>query len=126
MKLLRNLLCVSLLGLVMFSCQSKEDRVLKSLQSLSMQVEQRAQQFTEKDWEDVVAKFEKIHSDALECDFTEEQLKEFGRLEGKLSSTLAKEGSKKLGRKVQDLIDKGKSLIEGFIEGLGENTDEED
>ena len=76
MKSLKYLLGLCLLAFIMSSCQSKEERVIKSLESLCMQVEQRADQFTEKDWENVITKFEKIHSDALDCDFTEEQLKE--------------------------------------------------
>ena len=91
MKSLKYLLGLCLLAFIMSSCQSKEERVIKSLESLCMQVEQRADQFTEKDWENVITKFEKIHSDALDCDFTEEQLKEFGRYEGKLSAAIAKE-----------------------------------
>lgn len=126
MKSLKYLLGLCLLAFIMSSCQSKEERVIKSLESLCMQVEQRADQFTEKDWENVITKFEKIHSDALDCDFTEEQLKEFGRFEGKLSAAIAKEGSKNLGRKLQELINKGKSVIEGFIEGFGESTDEDE
>ena len=126
MKSLKYLLGLCLLAFIMSSCQSKEERVIKSLESLCMQVEQRADQFTEKDWENVITKFEKIHSDALDCDFTEEQLKEFGRYEGKLSAVIAKEGSKNFGRKLQELINKGKSVIEGFIEGFGESTDEDE
>ena len=126
MKSLKYLLGLCLLAFIMLSCQTKEERVIKSLESLCMQVEQRADQFTEKDWENVITKFEKIHSDALDCDFTEEQLKEFGRYEGKLSAAIAKEGSKNFGRKLQELINKGKSVIEGFIEGFGESTDEDE
>ena len=126
MKAFKYLLGLCLMAFVMSSCQSKEERVIKALESLSQQVEQRADQFTEKDWENVIAKFEKIHEDALDCDFSEEQFKELGRLEGKLTATIAKESSKKLGRKVQDLINKGKSALEGFIEGLGQDSDDDD
>ena len=123
MKSLKYLLGLCLLAFIMSSCQSKEERVIKSLESLCMQVEQRADQFTEKDWENVITKFEKIHSDALDC---EEKLEEVGRYEGKLSAAIAKEGSKNFGRKLQELINKGKSVIEGFIEGFGESTDEDE
>lgn len=126
MKAFKYLLGLCLMVFVMSSCQSKEERVIKALESLSQQVEQRADQFTEKDWENVIAKFEKIHEDALDCNFSEEQFKELGRLEGKLTATIAKESSKKLGRKVQDLINKGKSALEGFIEGLGQDSDDDD
>lgn len=126
MKAFKYLLGLCLMVFAMSSCQSKEERVIKALESLSQQVEQRADQFTEKDWENVIAKFEKIHEDALDCDFSEEQFKELGRLEGKLTATIAKESSKKLGRKVQDLINKGKSALEGFIEGLGQDSDDDD
>lgn len=49
MKSLKYLLGLCLLAFIMSSCQSKEERVIKSLESLCMQVEQRADQFTEKD-----------------------------------------------------------------------------
>lgn len=114
------LLVISILLCVFCSCQSKEERVISGLEKLAAQIDKRADSFTDKDWEDVMTKYEELHKQALECDFTQEQLKELGRVEGRLTTIFAKEGTKKIGRDIKDLIDGGKAVIDGFLQGVDE------
>lgn len=102
------------------SCQSKEEQVISGLEELSVQIDQRADTFTDKDWESIMVKYEELHEQAMECDFTKDQLKEFGRVEGKLTAIFAKEGSKKVGREIKNIIDGGKAVIDGFLQGVDE------
>ena len=89
------LLVISILLCVLCSCQSKEEQVISGLEKLAAQIEQRADSFTDKDWEGIMTKYEELHEQALECDFSQEQLTELGRVEGKLTTIFAKEGSQK-------------------------------
>lgn len=114
------LLVFSTLLCVLCSCQSKEERVISGLEKLAAQIDKRADSFTDKDWEDAMIKYEELHRQALECDFTQEQLKELGRVEGRLTTIFAKEGTKKIGRNIKDLIDGGKAVIDGFLQGIDE------
>jgi len=120
------LLVISILLCVLCSCQSKEEQVISGLEKLAAQIEQRADSFTDKDWEGIMAKYEELHEQALECDFTQEQLKELGRVEGKLTTIFAKEGSKKIGRDIKNIINGGKAVIDGFLQGVDEVVNDEE
>ena len=106
--------------LLFMLCSCKEEQVISGLEELSVQIDQRADTFTDKDWESIMVKYEELHEQAMECDFTKDQLKEFGRVEGKLTAIFAKEGSKKVGREIKNIIDGGKAVIDGFLQGVDE------
>ena len=120
------LLVVSTLLCVLCSCQSKEEQVISGLEKLATQIDQRADSFTDKDWESIMAKYEELHEQSMECDFTKDQLKELGRVEGKLTTIFAKEGSKKIGRDIKKFIDGGKAVIDGFLQGVDEVVNEKE
>ncbi len=122
LQLMKLLFFSAFLSVVM-SCQTKEERVIADLEKLAIQIEQRAETYSDEDWQMVIDKYKKIHRESMDCDFTEEQLKELGRVEGKLTTVIAKEGSKKISRDVKDLVKDGKSVVEGFLQGLSESVD---
>lgn len=119
---------VTIWGLLMFnillfsSCQTKEERVINKFESLAERVNKNSETFSDKDWEGVLAEYEAIHKEAKECEFSDEQLREFGRVEGLLSGVMAIEGSKKLGRDLGKYVNKGKQVVEGFFEGISESS----
>ena len=120
MKKKLDLLVIITMLFMLCSCQSKEEHVISELEKLAIQIDQRADSFTNNDWENVMMKYEELHEQALECDFTTEQYKELGRVEGKLTTIFAKEGTKKIGRDIKNIIDGGKAVIDGFLQGVDE------
>ena len=108
------------------SCKSNEEKVISDLASLSERIEKHGNDFLAEDWEEALEDLADIHEDIQDCDFTTEQLKELGKVEGRLSAIIAKEASKAVGHSLSDIIKNFGSFASGFKEGLEENVSEED
>lgn len=93
---------------------SAEDRCIRSLQGLYEEIEQNYESYTEEDWDKVKAKYEKINKKMEDCEFTDEQLREIGKLKGKCSAYMSKDLFNKVGK---GLIEIG-GVVEGFMEEL--------
>ena len=115
-----------LLSLLLTSCQSQEESVITRIEKLSVRIDKEGKNFTTEDWEDALDDLAEIHEDIQDCDFTTEQLKELGKVEGRLSAIIAKEASKAVGHSLSDIIKNFGSFASGFKEGLEENVSEED
>ena len=123
-KLILSALFISLLALS--SCQSREEKVISKLNSLSERIEKDGSNFDADDWEEAIEDFADIHKEMQDCEFTKEQLRELGKKEGKVSAILAKEGSKALGREFKNFLGNFGAFAKGFKEGAEENVSEED
>ena len=118
---------IFIFALFMFSsCQTKEERVINKFESLAERVDKKSETFSDKDWEEVLTEYEALHDEAMDCEFTNEQLREFGRVDGLLTGVITREGSKKLGRDLGRYINEGKEVIKGFLEGFSEGISSED
>ena len=115
-----SILAVLILAFALSSCQTKEKRIINKLENLSERVEKGGDDLTSEDWEDILSEYEAIHEEAMKCDFSQEQLKEFGRVDGQLSAAITREGAKKLGRDVAKFLDSGKNYMKGFLDGFGD------
>ena len=107
------------------SCQTKEERVINKFERLSERINKNSETFTDKDWEEVLIEYENLHKGAMDCEFNEEQLREFGRVDGILTGVITREGSKKLGRDFFKFLNDGKEVVKGFIEGFSEGISSE-
>ncbi len=105
------LLCLFVSLCALTYCQTKEERVIKDLEELSDQLEVNKETTTDICWKEVFAKYKQIHKEAKECEFSQEQLREFGRAEGKLTTILTKEGARKMSKKIKGFARNGKYVI---------------
>lgn len=120
-------IAVSMVMLLSFTaCESKEEKVIGRLNSLSERVEKGASNFDAEDWAEVFKNLEEIHADMETCEFTQDELREVGRADGRLTTVIAKEGAKVLGRDVSSFLKNFSSFVKGFQEGSMENFKEED
>lgn len=111
------------LGLLLFTvtaCQTKEEKVIKKINNLAERVDQKADSYTDAEWDKLIADFEDLQQQATECDFNKEQLKEFAKAEAKLTTAIAKHGAKKLGNDLNDLINEGKEMLDNVVDGIKE------
>lgn len=111
------------LGLLLFTvtaCQTKEEKVIKKINNLAERVDQKADSYTDTEWDKLIADFEDLQQQATECDFNKEQLKEFAKAEAKLTTAIAKHGAKKLGNDLNDLINEGKEMLDNVVDGIKE------
>ena len=116
------LLCVLTLSIT--ACQSKEDKVLSDLESIYNRLN-NSENFTDEDWTELMTEYEVIHEEAQACDFSYEQKKELGRIEGKILSKITERKTQELGSEIGDIINSGGAIIGGFIEGLQEELEKE-
>lgn len=108
------------------SCQSREEKVISKLDSLSERIEKDGSNFDADDWEEAIKDYTKIHEEMQDCEFTKEQLHELGKKEGKVSIILAKECSKALGKDFMNYIGSFGAFAKGFKEGVEDNVSEKD
>lgn len=102
---------------VLASCKSKEENIISRLDRLYERIDKNGSEFESEDWEEAIEDFADIHEDMEDCDFTEEQLREIGKKEGKISVVLFREGTKALGGQVKNLLGKFGAFASGFVEG---------
>lgn len=100
------------------SCQTKEERLIGKMESLAERVDKNAETYDSEDWEAVLKEYAQLQEEAVKCDFTQEQYKELGRIEAKLTSVLTSEGAKSFGREFDNLLQNGKNFIDGFMQGI--------
>lgn len=113
MKKAIKVLALCLIVAFMTSCQTKEEKVINKLQALAERVESQSDSFSDSQWENIYSEFESLQNQVKECDFTAEQLKEVAAAEAELTAAIAKQ-------KAKEVIDEGKSVLEGIVGGIKE------
>ena len=121
-----SIISAILLTVSLSSCQSKEERVINKFEKLSERVEKEGQHFTADEWELALKEYETLHEEAGECDFTREQLEELGRVDGRLTAIMAKEGAKRIGSEMSNFLENGKTFMKGFMEGVRQGMESEE
>ena len=96
--------------MVVYATPEKES--LSSLQELYEEMELNHENYTKEDWEKVKVEFDSITSQMKLDDYTDEQIKEIGKLKGKCSAYLTKGLLK---RAEKGLIELG-GILEGYLE----------
>ena len=115
-----TVLALCLIVAFMSSCQTQEEKVINKMQALSERVQGQSDSFTDSQWEDIYTEFESLQTQAKDCDFTTEQLKEVSAAEAELTAAIAKQKAKELGNDISDLINEGEEIVNGVIEGFKE------
>ena len=119
MKHFLRALLVAFLTIVLFgSCKSKEERVLDQLQGMSERIEKKGDSMSSEDWEKLYKEYSDIHAKIVneEYDFTDEQMRELGRVEGKLGKAFVKHSMSDFGKATEDIIKKGSEFLKGVLE----------
>jgi hypothetical protein len=81
-----------------------------------MELQENSNGYSEKDWEEAKQKYENIETQLQQYDYTDEELKEIGKLEGKCSTYFMKSYIKSIKRNIHNLSKE----IEGAAEGVKE------
>lgn len=115
---LRTLLVALVAVTLLVSCKSKEERVLDRLQTMSEKIQKNGDNLSEEDWEKLYKEYSDIHAKILnkEYNFTDEQVHELGKLEGKLGKAFVKHSMSDLGKAADEIIKKGSEFLKGILE----------
>lgn len=108
--------CLVLLAISCGSPQSKIDRVSTAIKN----AEQQKEELTQEDYDELELKMEELNKD-LEVNrknYSDEQIKEIGKLQGRYTVLLLKKGLIDFKESVKDLGNQ----MEGFLEGITDTT----
>lgn len=108
------------------SCKPHEERVVDRLNNLAEKIQKNGEKWDYDQWLDALEELEDIHYDMEDCEFTPEQLRYLGRVEGKLTVIIRTEGSKKLGNSLVSFMEGAGAFMKGFQEGTASMQDYSD
>lgn len=118
------IICLSLIAsFLLTACHSKNDPV-NELNALTEQLSEDTSDYTEEDWETVGNQLEVIDAEIEQYrdQYTDEEMKEIGRLKGKCAGLIAKKAMNSATQKLEDFSKQAEGMIEGFMEGIGEDN----
>ena len=124
MKKITSFLLVVVLAITMSSCAKwQAQHQINALESLVEKVENHASDFTRSDWEKTSAKYEDICQKINQCEYTNEQLQEIGRLKARYYVAYAK-GSLSGGGLLNGLMHEAAGAVDELMKDLEEEKDE--
>ena len=100
-------------AMMVASCSTPKSAI-NDLESLVENVEKNRKEFTEEDWTAVIKEYSAINETLKENEYSEEELKEIGRLKGRYVGLLTKSAVKVAGSQLKTLL----KQFEGGMEGL--------
>lgn len=114
----------TMLILCLAACHSKLTPIDK-LEELAEDVRQNASDYTEEDWQYTAEELELIESEIEQYknEYTDEELKEIGRLKGIYLAQLTKYSLKSFKNGLENAIKEAEGVIEGLQQGF-EDTEE--
>lgn len=102
------------LASLMLACATPEEKSLRSLQEFHDELKLNHENYTIEDWDKAQAEYDAITAGMNSKNYTNEQLREIGKLKGKCSAYLTKGLLK---RAEKGFIEFG-GMLEGYLEGL--------
>lgn len=114
------------LALALTACQTTVDSSIEKLSRFIDQVEQKSAEYSAEDWEKANEQFEELIDRLDEFkDITPEQAQEIARQQGRYAGIALKNGTDELLEGVGKSIEEAGKVLDGFLEGLGEDDDKE-
>ena len=119
--------CIYLLVCVFIfaSCENKQTPI-KKLEKLDRTLVQQSESFTEQDWENALMEYEQIEQELSMYNYTDEELRQIGKMKGRLLAKISKEYLNKTMDEVDSYLKMFEGALEGFMEELGGDLDYED
>jgi hypothetical protein len=119
--------CIYLLVCVFIfaSCENKQTPV-KKLEKLDRTLVQQSESFTEQDWENALMEYEQIDEELSRYNYTDEELRQIGKMKGRLLAKISKEYLNKTMDEVDSYLKMFEGALEGFMEELGTALDSEE
>ena len=117
-----SLLFVFLVMLFVTACSGPQAPV-KELRKLADEIEMNYDRYTDEELENVVARLEAIDKKMEQYEYTDEELHEIGRLNGRLTMYLAKAYMKRAGSELGEITQELLGGMEGFFGALCDDVD---
>ncbi len=120
---MRNLYLIftTLLFFGFVSCNSSQSAI-KDLEMLLNEIEVNHQSYSEEDWESISMSYSAIEEELAKHEYTDEELKEIGRIKGRCLGYLTKQSIKDIEKRIKDFSKELEGGIEGLLEVLSEDN----
>lgn len=105
--------CIMAASAMLASCDKKQ-QVKDNLDDFVTELSERADDMTPEEWDEATAKYERIVAEMESIDFTDEELREIGRIKGVAAKKFAKRKMKEAGAAIDNVM----KQAAGFLEGL--------
>ena len=112
---MRKLFVTVLSFVLLFAVTACNRTPLERFEAIVEDVEANYESYTPEDWDAIEERLQAIDDDLEQSELTEEELREMGRLNGRLAACVTKAAMKQLGSALGDFA----SGLGGFVEGLG-------
>ncbi len=110
--------------LVLVSCDKKQGAI-DHLAEFTEKLKTENTNYTSQDWDAAATEFESIQKELQQYKYTDEELKEIGRLEGVCYGYFTKAEMKAFGEKIRGLSKELEGGIKGFVGTLSNEDNEE-
>jgi hypothetical protein len=116
-----TLISVILIASLLFSCNQTQTKI-KNASALIEHAEQSKEDLRKADLAELEIQMKQLQLDVEtnRKDYTDEQIKEIGRLQGRYAAILVKENIYEIKNSIKNL----KNQMEGFIEGITDSTND--
>ena len=111
-------ICLTFAMVFSFTACDSSQTAINDLETLLHEIETNYQSYTEEDWENMSLSYSAIEEELAKHEYTDEELKEIGRLKGKCIGYLTKQSLKDFEKQIEDLTKELEGGIEGFWEVL--------
>ena len=122
MKILKIFVYLLACVFLFSSCENKQTPI-KKLEKLDRALVQKSESFTEQDWENAMMEYEQIEQELSMYDYTDEELRQIGKLKGRLFAKISKEYLNKTMDEFETQMKMFEGALEGFMEELGTTLD---
>lgn len=112
---------IMLLGMI--SCDSSQSAI-RDLEVLLNEIEANYHSYSEEDWENMSLSYSAIEEELAKHEYTDEELKEIGRMKGRCLGYLTKQSIKEIEKQLEDFGKELEGGIEGFLEVLSNGNNE--
>ena len=110
-----------LLLLVLLCSCNREQSALSEYRDLAKELKDNSSEYSEKDWQRVAEKYEKLEQKVSECDFSPKEKKQLNKLRGQCAAYFMKSITKQAKDQMKDAMEQFNDMAEGFNEALGED-----
>ena len=113
------------LAFCLSACSTKQGPI-NNLSSLAEEVQANGSNYTEEDWNAVAEELEVIESEMEQYkdEYTDEDIKEIGRLKGILVAQYTKESVKSITSGVENAMKEAEGFVDSFLSSFSSETSE--
>ena len=115
---MKRILPLMLLSLILAACNPSQT-ALADLEKFTERIETKSDNWSEADWDDAVLLYSEICQTIERYDYTDEELRNIGKLKGRCLAQFSKHSFDKAGQDMHDAFIELGGAIEGLLDGLG-------